>query len=366
MAGVLLGNPVLSWVGTRSYGLYLYHWPIYQVIRQEAGKTLTVWQFLLAMLVTGAITEASYRYVEMPIRKGAIGEWFHGGRRRPSRAAATRRRQLTTMGVVAVVLTGWAGVSIAMAPNRCVGLVECANEEGQRLIENASTTTLDPTTAAAADGAVPPITDPNATIDPTVTVDPNATTLPTVAGETTLPPETLPPETTVPPAQRPAVAIGESVMLGATNQLQAAGFVVNASESRQGDATANVVGQLRASGQIGEIVVIQVGTNGPVSQETYDLIMSFLPAAEVPKVVFLTVHAPGKGWIGPNNAIIYGLQSRFANVQVLDWDGLVTSGQVPGLAGDGIHLGNGAAKQFYANYIFGILGRNDLVQPLPE
>ena len=94
--------------------------------------------------------------------------------------------------------------------------------------------------------------------------------------------------------------------------------------------------------------------------------MSFLPAAEVPSVVFLTVHAPNKGWIAPNNAIIYGLPSRFPNVQVLDWDGLVTSGQVPGLAGDGIHLGDASAKQFYANYIFGILGRNDLVQPLPE
>ena len=141
MAGVLLGTPVLSWVGTRSYGLYLYHWPIYQIIRQEAGKTLSLWQFLLAMLITAGLTEASYRYVEMPIRKGAIGAWAQGGRRRPSHAAAARRRQLTAAGVVAVVLTGWAGVSIAMAPNQCVGVVECANEEGQALIESASSTT---------------------------------------------------------------------------------------------------------------------------------------------------------------------------------------------------------------------------------
>ena len=51
---------------------------------------------------------------------------------------------------------------------------------------------------------------------------------------------------------------------------------------------------------------------------------------------------------------------------VLDWDGFVGSGQVPGLAGDGIHLGTAAAKQFYANYIFDVIGRNDLVLPLPE
>ena len=74
MAGVLLGNPVLSWVGTRSYGLYLYHWPIYQIIRQEAGKTLTLWQFLLAMLVAGAAHRG-----ELPVRRDADPQ----GRDRP-------------------------------------------------------------------------------------------------------------------------------------------------------------------------------------------------------------------------------------------------------------------------------------------
>ncbi len=360
--GVLLGNPVLSWVGTRSYGMYLYHWPIYQIIRQEAGKSLTLWQFLLAMVITGVITEASYRYVEMPIRKGAIGEWFHGGRRRPAHAAAARRRQLTALGVVFALLTGWAGVSIAMAPNQCVGTVECANEAGQVLIESANTT------ADQGDPNVPGSTSiPADPSQSTIAGDPAASTVP---GETappaTAPPETAPPETTVPPAQRPPLAIGESVMLGAVSELQVGGFVVNASESRQGDATADVVGQLRASGQIGETIVIQVGTNGPVSQETYDLIMSFLPAAEVPNVLFLTVHAPNKGWIGPNNALIFGLPARYTNAKVLDWDGLVTSGQVPGLAGDGIHLGRPSAKQFYANYIFDTLGRRDLLLPLPE
>ncbi|MFM2072442.1 MAG: hypothetical protein RLZZ623_2705, partial [Actinomycetota bacterium] len=111
MAGALLGNPVCTWIGTRSYGLYLYHWPIYQIIRQEAGKTLGIWQFVLAMLITVPLTEFSYRYIEMPVRRGSVGAWLRAERRRPTPATLQRRRQLAGLGVVGVVLLGWAGVS---------------------------------------------------------------------------------------------------------------------------------------------------------------------------------------------------------------------------------------------------------------
>jgi hypothetical protein len=172
------------------------------------------------------------------------------------------------------------------------------------------------------------------------------------------------PTTTLPIADRPPIAIGESVMLGAAPQLAAGGFVVNADESRWGDTAAEVVRQYRSTGQIGTTVVIQVGTNGPVSQEIYDEIMRHLPPEEVEQVIFLTVSAP-RGWIEPNNELIRSLPSRYPNVKVLDWAGLVASGQVPGLAADGVHLGTDAAKQWYANYVFDFSGRRDLVQPLP-
>jgi hypothetical protein len=360
--GKLLGNPVLSWVGTRSYGLYLYHWPIYQIIRGEAGKLLSPVQFVLAMLITVPLTEASYRFIEMPIRKGAIGNWLRGERRRPSATVLARRRQLAGLGVVGVVLLGWAGVSIAMAPNRCVGEVECSLDAADEFVADNTTTTV-------VDSAVPTATDPNATVDPnapTTTVDPNApvTTVDPNAVVTTTPVTPLP-TTTVPVAERPPIAVGESVMKGAIPQLTAGGFTVYAEESRQGSGIAEVIGQLRASGQIGSTIVIQTGTNGPVDAAVYDQIMGFLPAAEVTKVVFLTVHAD-RGWIAGNNQLIWALPGKYPNVSILDWDGLVASGQVPGMAGDGIHLNKASAKQFYANYIFSAIGRNDLVLPLPE
>ncbi|MFN8021231.1 MAG: hypothetical protein U0Q03_06850 [Acidimicrobiales bacterium] len=247
----------------------------------------------------------------------------------------------------------------------CAGVVALATRHDPApvgdeapVVESSSTPSSDavPTSVATPESTT-------AATDSAVTVDTTAAA-PETSSTTPLPPPA--PSTTVPVDLRPMVAIGESVMLGAAPQLQTGGFVVNADESLQGEATADVVGRLRAAGQIGRVVVLQVGTNGPVSQATYDLIMSFLPADEVPVVRFLTVHAPGKGWIEQNNARIWALKGRYSNVDVLDWDGLVASGQVPGVAGDGIHLGTDAAKQFYANYVFGIIGRNDLVLPLPE
>ncbi len=57
-AGALLGTPVLVWIGTRSYGLYLYHWPIYQMMRDPSGAGLSVAQFAGALVLTVLITEA--------------------------------------------------------------------------------------------------------------------------------------------------------------------------------------------------------------------------------------------------------------------------------------------------------------------
>jgi hypothetical protein len=214
---------------------------------------------------------------------------------------------------------------------------------------NASNTAHDTPTGTATEvtpAQSVPATDATApATDPTTTVAESTTT------------------TTIPIELRPPYAIGESVMLGAAPQLQAGGFIVNADVSRQGKQMVDVIGEHRAAGELGQVVVIQSGTNGSVSQETYDRMMAFLPPDLAPIVVFLTVHAD-RGWIAGNNALIRALTSKYPNVRVLDWDGLVTSGAIPGIAGDGIHLGTTAAKQTYANYIFDIIGRRDLVRPV--
>src|SRR6185295_18312759 len=103
-------------------------------------------------------------------------------------------------------------------------------------------------------------------VGPSVT--PQSTTSSTSTSTTT--------STTLPVDQRPTVAIGESVMLGAKAQLEAAGFYVDAVESRQGTAVPAVLAALRSAGRLGNTVVIHIGTNGDVSDNTFDAIMANL------------------------------------------------------------------------------------------
>jgi hypothetical protein len=307
--GGLLGNKVFNWAGTRSYGLYLYHWPIYQIIRKQAQITLTVTQFVVAMVFTVIITEASYRYIETPIRKGQL-------RAMVARVRADRR--LTIAAVTILVALGLATTSMVMADPQCVGSVQCS------LVDN--------------------------TTDTTSTLPQTETTSGTTAvGQTTEPSTT----TTLPPPKA-NVAIGESVMVGAKAQLESQGVLVNAKENRGPDGVKNAILQLVQEGVIGQgtTVVVQVGTNAPVSDQQFDAIVAAVPT-NAAGIVFETVRAPVE-WVPGNNERIAALPSRYPQVRVIDWN---AESQKIELCPDGIHITcSKVAGDFYANLILTELG----------
>ena len=81
------------WVGVRSYGIYLWHWPVYMVTRPHADVPVTGIPFLvLRLALTFVLAALSYKYVEEPIRHGAIGRRFTAfrtSRGEPRRRIAT-------------------------------------------------------------------------------------------------------------------------------------------------------------------------------------------------------------------------------------------------------------------------------------
>ena len=76
----ILSWPPLVEIGKRSYGIYLWHWPIF-VFADAYGGSVT--QVVAALAVTAVVSELCYRFVEMPVRRGELGRWWHSaGERR--------------------------------------------------------------------------------------------------------------------------------------------------------------------------------------------------------------------------------------------------------------------------------------------
>ncbi len=68
----VLSIPALRWAGLISYGLYLYHWPIFLLIDQDRTGLSTLPLFVVRMAVTTAIAVASFFLLEQPIRRGTM------------------------------------------------------------------------------------------------------------------------------------------------------------------------------------------------------------------------------------------------------------------------------------------------------
>jgi hypothetical protein len=189
---------------------------------------------------------------------------------------------------------------------------------------------------------------------PSQTTDPNVITVP---GVSTVPP-TAPPPTT-PPAQAMPIAFGESVMLGAQPLLWAEGqgVYVNAAESRGTPGMLEAIAAETAAGRIGSIVVIQLGTNGNVSDESFDRVIAALPPTTT--VYMMTVFGT-KEHVGSVNARIFGLPARHPNVQIIDW---AATAPTIALCPDSTHIscGTGAAR-VYANLVFAAIGKPELVK----
>ena len=314
----ILDNQLLGWVGRRSYGLYLYHWPIFQFYRQFAGDALTVTQFAALMLLALAATEFSYRFIEMPVRSGAFAAWRHGLRHPRFEADRERRRRIFALGAVIAVLPIFAIVSMATADVKLDEIAQSLKDNEASVVNVLTSTTV---TANS--------------LGPVVTLAPAVTS-------TVLDGQVI-----------DILAIGDSVMLGAADILSKRGITVDALKSRPFGQALEIANFMKSVNRLGEAVIIHLGTNNYVDQETLDAIM--VPLADVPVVLFVTAHVPTRAWQDPNNALIRALPKIYGNVKVLDWD-IVAKAHPEYLYRDQVHL-NLVGQPIYADLIMQGIGR---------
>lgn len=66
----LCASAPLRWMGRISYGVYLFHWPLFVLLTERRTGLAQLPRFVLAVAITLVLAELSARFVEGPLRRG--------------------------------------------------------------------------------------------------------------------------------------------------------------------------------------------------------------------------------------------------------------------------------------------------------
>ena len=308
--GQRLGNPVLKWFGDRSYGIYLWHWPIFVLMR--SGIDIQ-WPdpiaFVVKIAIVLIISDLSYRFVEMPSRNGAIGTrlsiWRAAGVPRP------KAKTLMATAVTAAVLSA-----------SLVGMYRVPAPDAGNLTGIGGITAIDD--------------------DPVVEVAPASIPdeVPVISAQEATQVQKEIESKLVP------VIFGDSVVLSARKSLRSVmGKVsIDAAVSRQPEVIAERIRLRREERRLGPNVIIHMGTNGIVQEEDLRPILDEL--SDRNRVVVVNVRVP-RVWMKPTNETIALLVAQYPNARLADWNS-ISKGKKGYFAPDGVHLTKTGADAFGA------------------
>ena len=281
--GDLLGTRVLVWVGRRSYGIYLWHWPVMAMSRPEIDFNVSLWILVPAQVaVTLLAAELSYRYVEMPIRTQALQRRLRAWWARSGDGA----RRAVAIGAPACALALVLLLAAWPAP-RTPARERAARSSGDASAKLKKAKATTPTTA-----------------------------------------------TTATAPRRPVLMVGASVMLEGASLLEKGPLkaTVDAADSRQHSVIIERLRAYRAEGTLPPVVVVQTGENGPLTDQDLQDLKDALRG--VPRVVIMNLRYPGESWIDATNEQLKALVAGWPQARIADWR---SASEDPSLLWDGTH-----------------------------
>lgn len=303
----LLSLPPLVWVGQRSYGIYLWHWPLIVLAHYIFGANRSPWVNAGVLILTLGIASLSYIYVEQPVRKlgfrGAITAWVSAvvvpGRRALPAAAAV----LTAVALVCTVF------AIRTAPTMTEAQAAVAAGAGYVSSEGSAHSSQSPSGEAHATSS-PSSSDQPPTLQP-ASVDGQSVTI-----------------------------VGDSVTLASAEAINATMplATVNAEVSRTSVMALPLIEQLTADHQMGQVLVLSVTANSTFTVEQLEQLKATVSPHGERKIVLVTGMGPANlTWIEPSNQVIREFaQQNPETVFIADWQA-AASGHPDYVVSDGVH-----------------------------
>ena len=270
----IISTAPFRWVGQRSYGIYIWHWVIFQVTRPSVDLSGQTWALYLArVLLVLALADISLRWVEIPFRQGLVQNWFRGMKYRSAKVKL--RQQISVVASIIMILAVTTSISI-QAINKAD---QIANQIAQDSNDTQSQQDLGSTTGLW--------------------------------------------------------VTGDSVILGIRSKLEAKEHIslINARVGRQAPELLAVM-RVDQTSVPSSPVVFNLGNNNALSEQT--VVDIFEIVKNQPQIIVVNTAVP-RAWKDANNAIISKVAANYPNTKVVDWD-RISTGRPELFAPDGVHL----------------------------
>lgn len=303
-----LTNPFFTWIGQRSYGIYVYQLPVMVFYERvvEIGRHPVI-NALVECLLILAISEFSYRLVEQPLAHyqwrylpASIRHWIDF-------KMHDWHQWLKVGPVVIICFIALCGLMLPSKPAKKSAV--------QTRIEKSRQATAAKNKQIAK--------------GKTAKVNVNSKSLQKKYGLTSNQLKAA--------SELKVTAIGDSVMADASQDIQEImpHAYVDAEVGRQGSATPAVIKDLKAKGQLQKNVILNLGTNGAMDSQTINDILTAIGKDH--QVYWITPHVPTRDW---EQTVCYQIKQaakQNANVHVIDWN-QAANGHAEWFAQDKVHM----------------------------
>ena len=287
----IISTAPFRWVGQRSYGIYIWHWVIFQVTRPSVDLSGQTWALYLArVLLVLALADISLRWVEIPFRQGLVQDWFRGMKYRSAKVQLRQKISVISSIIIVLAITSSISVQAINKSDEVANqILQQSTQEQQAQDDLGSTTGLWVT--------------------------------------------------------------GDSVILGIRSKLEAKEHIslINARVGRQAPELLAVM-RVDQSSVPSSPVVFNLGNNNALSEAT--VVEIFEIVKNQPQVIVVNTAVP-RAWKDSNNEIISRVASRYSNVKVVDWD-RISKGRPELFAPDGVHL-SPSGSDVYVDLVVSVL-----------